>query len=167
MTITPDRPKALQTYLRADTDLKKLWVDRVGFLKVESWSWPAIVFNEGSWGNVEGSNVGFEKGIDIFPILIDVVVKYEDYKNGYDVRNTIRQKIWKFNGRLNWSSSTDREGTIAFRQFLAPSYNHETNEIIFGGVYLLKQNYDYEVIPTPTHTVLDNTEEENNANDTN
>ena len=144
--ITPDRPKALQTYLLSQkTDLG---TDRIGFLKVEMWDWPAIVFNEWNWGDVEGSNMWYDKGIDVFPILIDVVVKYEDYRKGYDIRNKIRMKIWKFNWKLNWANSTDWEWTIAFQQFLAPSYNHETNEIVFGGVYLLKQNYDYVVNPS-------------------
>lgn len=158
MTITPNRPKAMQQYLLSKSNV--LGTSRIGFLKVEAGDWPAIVFNEGSWGYADGSNVSYEKGIDIFPILIDVVVKYESYKTGYDIRNKIRELIGKFNGSL----TADREGTIAFRQFLAPSYNHETNEIIFGGVYLLKQNYDYEVVETP---VLDNSENENNANNTN
>lgn len=132
--INPDRPKALQEYL-----LGLKLADRVGFLKVETGDWPAIVFNEWDWGEIDGSNMGYEKGIDIFPILIDVVVKYEEYRNGYEIRNKIRKEIWKF----NWKLSNDWEWSIFFRQFLAPSYNHETNEIIFWGIYLLKQNYDY------------------------
>ena len=155
--ITPDRPKAMQTYLLSQkTDL---WTDRIGFLKVEAGDWPAIVFNEWDWGYPDWSNIGYEKWIDIFPVLIDVVVKYEDYRKGYQIRNKIREKIWKFNWKLNWANSTDWEWTISFRQFLAPSYNHETNEIVFWWIYLFKQNYDYEVLPTPTV--------ENNANDSN
>ena len=147
--ITPDRPKAMQEYL-----LNLNLAERVWFLKVEVGDWPAIVFNEWDWGVMNNSNLWYEKGIDIFPILIDVVVKYEQYKTWYDIRNKIREMIWKF----NWRLTDDWEWTISFRQFLAPSYNHETNEIIFGWVYLLKQNFDYEVLPTPTET--------ENANDT-
>ena len=132
----PNRPKALQYYLRNSQELN---VDRVGFLKVEKGNWPAVVFNEGNWSNIDASNSGFERGIDIFPVLIDIVVKYEDYKKGYELRGKIRKLIGKFNGSL----TEDREGTIAFRQFLAPVYNKETNDIVFGGVYLFKQNYDY------------------------
>lgn len=161
--ITPDRPKALQNYLLNQKSV--LWTDRIWFLKVETWDWPAIVFNEWDWWDFDlWSNLWYEKGVDIFPILIDIVVKYENYKKWYEIRNTIRKLIWKF----NWKLTNDWEWNISFRQFLSPSYNHETNEIIFWSVYLLKQNYDYEIIPTPTETeteVLDN-EEENNANDT-
>ena len=132
----PNRPKALQEFLRSNQELN---VNRVGFLKVEQGNWPAIVFNEGNWSNIDASNSGFERGIDIFPVLIDIVVKYEDYKKGYELRGKIRKLIGKFNGSL----TEDREGTIAFRQFLAPVYNKETNDIVFGGVYLFKQNYDY------------------------
>lgn len=132
----PNRPKALQEFLRSNQELN---VNRVGFLKVEQGNWPAIVFNEGNWSNIDASNSGFERGIDIFPVLIDIVVKYEDYKKGYELRGKIRKLIGKFNGSL----TDDREGTIAFRQFLAPVYNKETNDIVFGGVYLFKQNYDY------------------------
>lgn len=148
--ITPDWPKALQEYL-----LSLNIADRVWFLKVEAGDWPAIVFNEWDWWYPDWSNMWYEKWIDMFPVLIDVVVKYEDYKTGYNVRNTIRKEIWKF----NWKLTNDWEWTIAFRQFLAPSYNHDTNEIVFWWIYLLKQNYDYEVLPTPTET--------ENANDTN
>ena len=132
--INPDRPKALQEYL-----IGLNLAERVGFLKVETGEWPAIVFNEWNRWDIDGNNVGYEKGIDIFPILIDVVVKYEEYRNGYEIRNKIRKQIWKFNGQL----TKDWEWSIFFRQFLAPSYNHETNEIIFWWIYLLKQNYDY------------------------
>ena len=132
--ITPDRQKALQEYL-----LSQKLADRVGFLKVEAGDWPAIVFNEWDWGYPDWSNMWYEKWIDIFPVLIDIVVKYEDYKTGYNIRYKIRELLWKFNGKL----TNDWEWSIVFRQFLAPSYNHETNEIILWGIYLLKQNYDY------------------------
>jgi len=159
----PNRPKALQSYLRNNQELN---VNRVGFLKVEQGNWPAIVFNEGNRSNIDASNIWYEKGVDIFPILIDVVVSYEDYKTGYDLRGKIRKLIGKFNGSL----TDDREGTIAFRQFLAPVYDKETNNIVFGGIYLLKQNYDYTPKPTPTPTpepeVLDN-DTNDDANDTN
>lgn len=132
--ITPNRPKALQEYL-----LSLNLCERVGFLKVETGNWPAIVFNEWDWWVFDSWNIDYEKWVDIFPILIDVVVKYEDYLNWYTIRNTIRKELGKF----NWELTSDWEWTIAFKQFLAPSYNHETNEIIFWGIYLLKQNYDY------------------------
>lgn len=135
MTITPNRPKALQTYLLN----ANLWTNRVGFLKVEEWNWPAIVFNEWDWSDYDWSNEWFERWIDIFPILIDIVVKYEDYKTWYDIRANIRKLIGKFNGSLN----SDWEWTIVFQQFLAPVYNKETNDIVFWSIYLLKQNYDY------------------------
>lgn len=129
--------------------------DRIGFLKVENGDWPAIVFNEGDWSSFDtGSNLGYEKGIDIFPVLIDVVVQYEDYRKGYEIRNKIRKEIWKFNGSL----TSDWEGNISFRQFLAPSYNHNTNQIVFGGIYLLKQNYDYE--EPPEEVLADNETED-------
>ena len=155
----PNRPKALQYYLRNSQELN---VDRVGFLKVEKGNWPAVVFNEGNWSNIDAANIWYESGIDIFPVLIDVVVKYEDYITGYQLRGKIRKLIGKFNGSL----TDDREGTIAFRQFLAPVYNKETNDIIFGGVYLFKQNFDFRPKPTPTPEVLDN-ETVENANNTN
>lgn len=136
MTITPNRPKALQQYLLNNNEID---VERVGFLKVEKWDGPAIVFNEWDRTVLENANISYEKWIDIFPILIDVVVKYEDYKDGYDIRGIIRKNLGKFNGSL----SQDWDGTISFKQFLAPVYNKDTDEIVFGSIYLLKQNYDY------------------------
>lgn len=135
--IIPNRPKALQTYLLSQS--ATLQTSRIWFLKVEKGTWPAIVFNEWDWGQPEGSNPWYLKGIDIFPILIDIVVKYEDYAQWYSIRAKIREMIGQFNGSL----SADWEGTIAFKQFLAPVYNRETNEIVFWSIYLLKQNYDY------------------------
>ena len=129
-------------------------------MKVEAGDWPAIVFNEWERWYPDWSNMWYEKWIDIFPVLIDVVVKYEDYRTGYDIRYKIRELLWKF----NWQLTNDWEWTIIFRQFLSPSYNHDTNEIILWWIYLLKQNYDYEVIPTPTPTETLTNEEENNAN---
>jgi hypothetical protein len=132
--IKPNRPKALQSYLLS----ANIWTRRVWFLKVEQWDWPAVVFNE--WdGGYPDLIQDYEKGIDIFPIVIDIVVKYENYAKGYEIRNKIRQLLGKF----NWQLSADWEWTIAFRQFLSPVYDKESNEIIFGSIYLLKQNYDY------------------------
>lgn len=132
--MTPNRPKALQEYLLN----AKLGTSRVGFLKVERWEWPAVVFNEWDWGEPDVIQ-DYVKWIDIFPIIIDIVVKYEDYASGYALRQKIRELLGKFNGSL----SEDWEGTIAFKQFLSPSYLKENNEIIFWSIYLLKQNYDY------------------------
>lgn len=148
--IKPYRPKALQEYL-----LSLKLASRVWFLKVETGNWPAIVFNEWNWNRPDGANISFTKWIDMFPILIDVVVKYEESKTWYEIRNTIRKYLWNFNGSL----SNDWEWTIVFKQFLAPSYNHETNEIVFWWVYLLKQNFDY------TEDLSDNETTEENAND--
>lgn len=132
--IKPNRRKSLQEYL--------IWLnlcDRVWALKVETWNGPYIVFNEWNRWSVEMSNQWFEKWIDIFPVLIDVVVKYEEMNNWDDIRMQIRKNIWKF----NWKLTNDWEWTIAFERFLAPSYNHETNEVVFWTIYLFKQNYDY------------------------
>ena len=46
-------------------------------MKVEAGDWPAIVFNEWEWWYPDVIQ-DYEKWIDIFPVLIDVVVKYED-----------------------------------------------------------------------------------------
>lgn len=131
--IISNRTKALQEYL-----LSLDVAERVGFLKVDNGEGPAIVFNEWDWGNYDYWNLWFEKGIDIFPVIIDVVVPYEDSQTWFQIRQKIREKIWKF----NWRLTADREGTIAFQQFVSPSYDHETNQVVFGGIYLFKGNYD-------------------------
>lgn len=156
--INPNRPKALQTYLLADTTLKWYWAKRIWFLKVATGEWPAIVFNEWGWNALEWANISYEKWIDMFPVLIDIVVKYNDFKKWYDIRNHIRKLIWSF----DWKLSKDWEWIIVFRQVIAPSYNPETDEIVFGSVYLFKQHFDYTPDPEPTPT-LDN-QENNNAN---
>lgn len=132
--IKPNRRKSLQEYLLGLNLCERVWA-----LKVETGDGPYIVFNEWDWGSVDMSNQWFEKWVDIFPVLIDVVVKYNDMNIWDDIRMQIRKNIWKF----NWSLTNDWEGTIAFERFLAPSYNHETDEIVFWTIYLFKQNYDY------------------------
>lgn len=134
--IIPNRQKALQQYLLNNQEIDS---NRIWFLKVEQWNGVAIVFNEWNWSDMEWVTVDYTKWIDIFPVLIDVVCKYEDYIKWYEVRNYIRKNIWKF----NWKLTNDWEGTIAFRQFLSPVYNKDTNEIVLGSIYLLKQNFDY------------------------
>ena len=134
--IVPNWQKDLQEYLLNNEEIDS---ERVWFLKVEQGDGVAIVFNEWDWSAVDGANISFEKWIDIFPVLIDVVCKYEEYISWYEVRNLIRKNIWKF----NWSLSNDWEWTISFRQFLAHVYNRDTNEIVLWAIYLLKQNYDY------------------------
>ena len=157
--INPNRPKALQSYLINDSELKKLWVNRIGFLKVATWNGPAIVFNEWGWNALEWANISYEKWIDMFPVLIDIVVKYNDFKKWYDIRNYIRKIIWKF----DWKLTKDWEWMIAFKQVIAPSYNPETDEIVFWSVYLFKQNFDY-ITPDPTPTPNLDNQENNNAN---
>lgn len=134
--IIPNRQKALQQYLLNNQEIDS---NRIWFLKVEQWNGVAIVFNEWNWSDMEWVTVDYTKWIDIFPVLIDVVCKYEDYIKWYEVRNYIRKNIWKF----NWKLTNDWEWTIAFRQFLSPVYNKDTNEIVLGSIYLLKQNFDY------------------------
>ena len=134
--IIPNRQKALQQYLLNNQEIDS---NRIWFLKVEQWNGVAIVFNEWNWSDMEWVTVDYTKWIDIFPVLIDVVCKYEDYIKWYEVRNLIRKNIWKF----NWKLTNDWEWTIAFIQFLSPVYNKDTNEIVLGSIYLLKQNFDY------------------------
>lgn len=135
----PNRPKSLQSFLQKNKDIWGI-TQRIAFLKVEQGEGPAIVFNEGNRTPEGKWNTSYEKGIESFPILIDVVVDYEDYKTGYLLRWLIRKELGKFNGEL----SDEREGTVGFRQFLAPEFNHETNKVVFGSIYLLKQSYDYD-----------------------
>jgi hypothetical protein len=60
---------------------------------VEQGEGPAIVFNEGTRTVVQKVNEGFQNGIDIFPVLIDVVVDYEEYQRGYLLRGLIRKEL--------------------------------------------------------------------------
>lgn len=84
------------------------------------------------------ANISYEKGIDIFPVLIDIEVKYEDASTGDQLRKLIRKKLGKYNGSMgNW------EGSISFSNFLSPEYNPTTKKVVFGSIYLFKENYDY------------------------
>ena len=90
--IVPNWQKALQSYLLNNQDIES---NRVWFLKVEQWNGVAIVFNEWNRSNPDWANTWFEQWIDIFPVLIDVVCKYEEYIKWYEVRNSIRKFIWR------------------------------------------------------------------------
>ncbi len=134
----PNWQKSLQEYLLKDSQISKL-CSRIAFLKAEQWEGTHIVFNEWTRQETDDWNVCYEKGIDIFPVLIDIVVPYEEYQNWYLIRRLLRKKLGKF----NWLLTQDREGTIAFKQHLAPEYNPKSNMIVLGNIYLFKQNYDY------------------------
>ena len=142
----PNWQKAFQEFLQADQWISAIAGDRIAYLRVKKWEnpdyrelIPCVVMNEGSWDMIDYGNQGFEKGIDVFPILIDVVVNYDDFHNGMKLRNLIRKKIWAF----EWAMGTDREWSIRFQQFLSHDYNPQTDTIILGGIYMVKQNYDY------------------------
>lgn len=134
--IKPNWRKALQSYLINNSEIH---TQRVWFLKVEQGDGVAIVFNEGDTKLGLGANESYEKGIRIFTILVDVVTKYENVNQWFETRDTLLKLIGKF----NWKLTNDREGTIAAVQTLAPVYNKETDEVVLGTIYMLKQNYDY------------------------
>lgn len=140
--------QALQTFLQNDPEISALVGKRVWFLrmpaKVEK---PYIIFNEQERSPALLNNEDYESGRDAFPVLIDVVVEYQQAHMGREIRQKIREKIWNFNGQLTvnneeWKdneSKTQWEGQISFLRFLACDYAVDTDGVMRGGLYLFKQ----------------------------
>ena len=127
--------QALQAFLQNDPEISALVGKRVWFLrmpaKVEK---PYIIFNEQERSPVLLNNEDYESGRDVFPVLIDVVVDYQQAHIGREIRQKIREKIGNFNGAMH-----GREGQISFLRFLACDYAVATDGVMRGGLYLFKQ----------------------------
>ena len=127
--------QALQAFLQNDPEISALVGKRVWFLrmpaKVEK---PYIIFNEQERSPVLLNNEDYESGRDVFPVLIDVVVDYQQAHIGREIRQKIREKIGNFNGEMH-----GREGQISFLRFLACDYAVDTDGVMRGGLYLFKQ----------------------------
>lgn len=127
--------QALQAFLQNDPEISAFVGKRVWFLrmpaKVEK---PYIIFNEQERSPALLNNEDYESGRDAFPVLIDVVVDYQQAHMGREIRQKIREKIWNFNGAMY-----GREGQISFLRFLACDYSVDTDGVMRGGLYLFKQ----------------------------
>ena len=123
--------QALQAFLQKDPEIGKMVGERVGFLRMPTnTEKPYIIFNEQEWSPALLNQDDYESGLDCFPVLIDVVVDYQQANLG----RQIREKIWNFNGAMH-----GREGQISFLRFLACDYAVATDWVMRGGLYLFKQ----------------------------
>lgn len=127
---------ALQKFLQEDPEISAIVGDRVAFLRMpQGVTTPYIIFNEQTRSPDLLNQHDYTSGVDAFPILIDVIVSYEQVDIGRTLRHKIREKIGNFNGVL----AGQREGIITFREFLACDYNVDTDGVMWGGLYLFKQ----------------------------
>lgn len=128
--------QALQEFLQNDPEISALVGKRIGFLRMpKTVQKPYIIFNEQEWNGQLLNQDDYESGVDMFPILIDIVVDYKQANLGRELRQKIREKIWNFNGVMN-----GREGQISFLRFLACDYSVDTDGVMRGGLYLFKQS---------------------------
>lgn len=128
--------QALQAFLQKDPEIGKMVGERVGFLRMPiNTEKPYIIFNEQEWSLALLNQDDYESGLDCFPVLIDVVVDYQQANLGRQLRQKIREKIWNFNGAMH-----GREGQISFLRFLACDYAVDTDGVMRGGLYLFKQS---------------------------
>ena len=127
--------QALQAFLQKDPEIGKIVGERVGFLRMPTnTEKPYIIFNEQEWSPALLNQDDYESGLDCFPVLIDVVVDYQQANLGRQLRQKIREKIWNLNGAMH-----GREGQISFLRFLACDYAVDTDWVMRGGLYLFKQ----------------------------
>lgn len=127
--------QALQAFLQKDPEIGKMVGERVGFLRMPTnTEKPYIIFNEQERNPLLLNQDDYESGLDCFPVLIDVVVDYQQVNLGRQLRQKIREKIWNFNGVMH-----GREGQISFLRFLACDYAVDTDWVMRGGLYLFKQ----------------------------
>lgn len=128
--------QALQEFLQKDPEVSAIVGNRIGFLRIpKAIQKPYIVFNEQERNPQLLNQDNYESGLDIFPVLIDIVVDYKQANLGRELRQKIREKIWTFNGAMN-----GREGQISFLRFLACDYAIDTDGVMRGGLYLFKQS---------------------------
>lgn len=139
--------QALQAFLQKDPEIGKMVGERVGFLRMPiNTEKPYIIFNEQEWSPALLNQDDYESGLDCFPVLIDVVVDYQQANLGRQLRQKIREKIWNFNGVLSLQQGEESktgehqwEGQISFLRFLACDYAVATDWVMRGGLYLFKQ----------------------------
>lgn len=130
---------ALQSFLKNDSEINSIVWDRIWFLRMAEWTpKPCIVFTEQSWKPEDFSNPDYRAWVDMFPVLIDIVVEYEDSIVGRNLRHLLRKKLWSFSGVL----SEDWSWEIIFQEFLAPDYNQETDWVLWWWLYLFKSSYN-------------------------
>ena len=128
--------QALQEFLQKDPEVSAIVGNRIGFLRMpKAIKKPYIIFNEQERNPQLLNQDDYESGLDIFPVLIDIVVDYKQANLGRELRQKIREKIWNFNGAMN-----GREGQISFLRFLACDYAMDTDGVMRGGLYLFKQS---------------------------
>lgn len=129
--------QALQEFLQNDPEISALVGNRIGFLRMpKTVQKPYIIFNEQEWNLQLLNQDDYESGLDIFPVLIDIVVDYKQANLGRQLRQKIREKIWNF----SWKMGEHREGQISFLRFLACDYSVDTDGVMRGGLYLFKQS---------------------------
>lgn len=86
--------QALQAFLQKDPEIGKMVGERVGFLRMPTnIEKPYIIFNEQEWSPALLNQDDYESGLDCFPVLIDVVVDYQQANLGRQLRQKIREKI--------------------------------------------------------------------------
>ena len=86
--------QALQEFLQKDPEVSPIVGDRVGFLRMpKAIQKPYIIFNEQERTPQLLHQDDYESGLDIFPVLIDIVVDYKQANLGRELRQKIREKI--------------------------------------------------------------------------
>ena len=86
--------QALQAFLQKDPEIGKMVGERVGFLRMPAnTEKPYIIFNEQERNPQLLNQDDYERGLDCFPVLIDVVVDYQQANLGRQLRQKIREKI--------------------------------------------------------------------------
>lgn len=137
------RWSALQTFLNEDDKISSLFANRIWFVRIPKnmiiKGDAYLIFNEMASSRDDYSNEGFEKGIDMFDIIFDIVVPYEKIGEGRQIRWYIRSLLWKFSGTL----TSERSGEIIFKEYMEISHDESTDNIVLGSLYLFKEHYDY------------------------
>ena len=126
---------AIRDFIIADAELWPLVGDRVDFVRnsFEKDGQPFIIFTEGTFDNDWDGFVGTEWP-DHFPVIFDVVVKYEDALIGRQIRWLLVKKFNGFHGEL----TPDFRGNIGWIRHNEVLYNHETNQLSFQSEYIFK-----------------------------
>lgn len=127
--------KAVREFLENDIDVQA-FTSNIHFLRVpkEKSERPLIIFTEQGKQNPYNS----EWGRDVFDLLFEVIVDYEDAVKGRECRELLKKKFSSF----HWQLTQDRNWYIWFIEDIDIGYD-DTNDVVRRGtVYQFKAKRD-------------------------
>jgi len=131
--------KAVREFLENDIDVKA-YTTNIKWIRVDNDTptMPLIIFTELSKNNEYWGQTG-SKGVDVFKVMFEFIVKYEDSVVWREMRELLKFKLNWFAGAL----SADRVWNINHLSDDSLWYDENKDIVIYASTYLFKNKYDY------------------------